>query len=54
MNSIKKMITLATIRVSLISPRQMKYSISRKDWIDFGLVLMVSILIIIYKVNKQA
>ena len=54
MNSIKKIITLATVRVSLISPRQIKYSISRKDWVDFGLVLIISFLIVMYKVNKDA
>jgi len=54
MNSIKKIITLASVRASLISPRQMKYSISRKDWVDFGLVLIISFLIVVYKINKDA
>ena len=54
MNSIKRLMEIATLRLSLISPRQMKYSISRKDWIDFGLVLIVSFLIVVYKVNKNA
>lgn len=53
MNFLKKIVELASIRLSLLSPRQMRYSISRKDWMDFFLVLIVSYLIILYKVNKS-
>lgn len=53
MNLFKKLVELASMRFSLLSPRQLRYSISRKDWVDFGLVLVISFLIIIYKVNKS-
>jgi hypothetical protein len=43
---------LASIRLSVLSPRQVKYAITRKDWIDFCLVVIVSFLIVVYKVNK--
>jgi hypothetical protein len=52
MNSFKKLVELTSIRLFL-APRQIKYSISRKDWMDFALVLMVSTLIFIYKINKE-
>jgi hypothetical protein len=54
MNSIKRIVELASLRLSLLSPRQMRFAISRKDWIDFALVLVVSFLILVYKVNKAA
>ena len=54
MNSFKRLVELATIRLSVLSPRQIKYDISRKDWVDFGIVVIVSFLIIVYKVNKAA
>ena len=53
MNFFKKLMELASIRLSLLSPRQVRYAITRKDWVDFGLVVIVSFLIIVYKVNKS-
>jgi hypothetical protein len=53
MNLFKKLVELASMRLSLLSPRQMRFAISRKDWVDFGLVLIVSFLIVVYKVNKS-
>ena len=53
MNSFKKLVELTSIRLFFLAPRQIKFSISRKDWMDFGLVLMVSTLIFIYKINKE-
>ena len=53
MNFFKKLMELASIRLSVLSPRQVRYAITRKDWVDFGLVVIVSFLILIYKVNKS-
>lgn len=52
MNLFKKFVEGASIRLSLIDIRQMRYGITRKDWADFALVLMVSVLIVVYKINK--
>ena len=52
MNSFKKLLELASMRLSILSPRQIRFDISRKDWVDFGLVVVISFMIIIYKVNK--
>ncbi len=52
MNSIKKLTRGASVRLSSLSPRQIRFDISRKDWIDFGIMLVVSFLILIYKLNK--
>ena len=53
MNFFKRLMELASIRLSVLSPRQVRYAITRKDWEDFGLVVIVSFLILIYKVNKS-
>lgn len=53
MNFLKRFVELASIRLSVLSPRQVRYAITRKDWVDFGLVVIVSFLIVIYKVNKS-
>ena len=53
MNFFKRLMELASIRLSVLSPRQVRYAITRKDWVDFGLVVIVSFLIVIYKVNKS-
>lgn len=53
MNFFKRLMELASIRLSVLSPRQVRYAITRKDWVDFGLVVIVSFLILIYKVNKS-
>jgi hypothetical protein len=52
MNLLKKFVDVAFISLSTISPRQIRYGITRKEWADLGLVLMVSVLIVIYKINK--
>jgi hypothetical protein len=52
MNFFKKIMEATSISLSMLSPRQVRYSITRKDWIDFALVVVVSFLIVIYKVNK--
>lgn len=54
MNFFKKIMEATSISLSMLSPRQVKYSISRKDWVDFALVVLVSFLIVLYKVNKAA
>lgn len=53
MNLFKRLMELASIRLSVLSPRQVRYAITRKDWVDFGLVVIVSFLIVVYKVNKS-
>ena len=52
MNLLKKFVDVAFFSLSTISPRQIRYGITRKEWADLGLVLMVSVLIVIYKINK--
>jgi hypothetical protein len=55
MNLIKRFAELASIRLSflsLFSPKQIKTGISRKEWVDFALVLAISFLIVVYKINK--
>jgi hypothetical protein len=42
------------MRLSFLSPRQIKFDISRKDVIDFGLMMLVCFMIVVYKVNKAA
>jgi hypothetical protein len=54
MNYLKKIMEVTSISLSMLSPRQVKYSITRKDWVDFALVVVVSFLIVVYKVNKAA
>jgi hypothetical protein len=54
MNSIKKVVEVASMRMSYLSPRQIRYEITRKDWLDFGLVLLISALILVYKVGKAS
>ena len=54
MNSIKKVVELASMRLSYLAPWQIRYEISRKDWLDFGLVILVSGLILVYKVGKAS
>jgi hypothetical protein len=54
MNLLKRFVELASIRLPYLSPRQIRFSITRKDWIDFGLVVVVSFLIVLYKVNKSS
>ena len=54
MNVFKRLVELASIRLSVLSPRQIRFDISRKDWVDFGLVVIISFLIIVYKVNKAS
>jgi hypothetical protein len=53
MNLFKKLFELASVRLPQ-SPMQVRYDISRKDWIDFAVVVIVSFLIVVYKVNKAA
>ncbi len=53
MNFLKKIAEVTSMPLSVLSPRQIRYSISRKDWVDFGLVIVVSFLIVVYKVNKS-
>jgi hypothetical protein len=53
MNFFKRFVELASIRLPFISPRQIRYSISRKDWVDFALVVVVSFLIVVYKINRS-
>lgn len=55
MNLIKRFAELASIRLSflsLFSPKQIKMGISRKEWVDFALVVAISLLIVVYKINK--
>ncbi len=52
MNFFKRLMELASMRFSVLSQRQVRFAISRKDWVDFGLVVIVSFLIVVYKVNK--
>ncbi|MFL5739024.1 MAG: hypothetical protein ACJ75B_02310 [Flavisolibacter sp.] len=57
MNLFKRLAQLAYIRLSfssLLSTKQTKAGISRKEWVDFALVLGISFLIIVYKVNKAS
>jgi len=54
MNFFKKIMEATSMSLSMLSPRQVRYSISRKDWLDFVIVVIVSFLIVIYKVNKAA
>ena len=52
MNFLKKIMEVTSISLSMLSPRQVRYSITRKDWVDFALVVAVSFLIVVYKVHK--
>ena len=52
MNLLKKLVEVASMRLYLLSPRQVRFDISRKDWANFGLVLIISFMIVIYKLNK--
>lgn len=52
MNPIKKLWEIFSIRSTILSLRDMRFTITRKDLADFGLVVIISFLIIIYKVNK--
>lgn len=54
MNLLKKITELASMRLSILSSRQIKVDISRSDWINFGLTMLICFMIIIYKVNKSA
>jgi hypothetical protein len=54
MNVFKKIMEVTSMSLTMLSPRQVKYSISRKDWVDFALVVFISFLIVFYKVNKGA
>ena len=57
MNLFKRLAQLAYIRLSIsssASTKQTKAGISRKEWVDFALVLGVSFLIIVYKINKAS
>jgi hypothetical protein len=53
MNSLKKIVELASMRM-LFSQREMKSGITRKEWVDFCLVLVISFLIVVYKVGKAS
>jgi len=53
MNLLKKLTELASMRLSFLSNKQIKVDISRNDWINLGLTMLICFMIIIYKVNKS-
>ena len=52
MSFFKKLRSINNFRPAPLLARPIRVEISRKDWIDFGLVVVVSFLIVVYKVNK--
>ena len=52
MNFLKKILEVTSIPLSLSLLRQVKFAISRKELIDFALVVFISFLIVVYKLNK--
>ncbi len=51
MNLLRKLTELSPMR--FIS-RQIRIDISRKDLIDFSLLVLICFMIVVYKVNKQS
>ncbi|HEU4472247.1 MAG TPA: hypothetical protein VFR58_14240 [Flavisolibacter sp.] len=52
MNLLRRLVESTSIRLSTLSPRQIRFDISRQDWVNFGLVLLISFMIIVYKTNR--
>jgi hypothetical protein len=51
MNLLRKLTELSPIR---FFSRYVRVDVSKKDLVDFGLLLLICFMIIVYKINKAA